>query len=196
KEPYTAEKARLIVHEMTDLLVLDMVDKGVVADQVVLTVGYDVENVRGVAEEYHGEIKRDYYGRLAPKSAHGSENLSGYTSSSREIIDAMLRLYDRIVDPSLTVRRMYVVANHVLPKDQAPKKTEEGRQMDLFADFDPEKQAELQKKEEAREKEEKIQKAILEVQKKYGKNALLKGMNLEEGATTMERNEQVGGHKA
>ena len=196
KEPYTAEKARLIVHEMTDLLVLDMVDKGVVADQVVLTVGYDVENVRGVAEEYHGEIKRDYYGRLAPKSAHGSENLSGYSSSSREIIDAMLRLYDRIVDPSLTVRRMYVVANHVLPKDQAPKKTEEGRQMDLFADFDPEKQAELQKKEEAREKEEKIQKAILEVQKKYGKNALLKGMNLEEGATTMERNEQVGGHKA
>ena len=196
KEPYTAEKARLIVHEMTDLLVLDMVDKGVVADQVVLTVGYDVENVRGVAEEYHGEIKRDYYGRLAPKSAHGSENLSGYTSSSREIIDAMLRLYDRIVDPSLTVRRMYVVANHVLPKDQAPKKTEEGRQLDLFADFDPEKQAEIQKHEKEREKEEKIQKAILEVQKKYGKNALLKGMNLEEGATTMERNEQVGGHKA
>ena len=227
KEPYTAEKARLIVHEMTDLLVLDMVDKGVVADQVVLTVGYDVENVRGTAGDggrpgayhdeiksdrsgrpvsdggdsgrlgaYQGEVKRDYYGRLAPKSAHGSENLSGYTSSSREIIDAMLRLYDRIVDPSLTVRRMYVVANHVLPKDQAPKKTEEGRQLDLFADFDPEKQAEIQKHEKEREKEEKIQKAILEVQKKYGKNALLKGMNLEEGATTMERNEQVGGHKA
>ena len=198
KEPYSAEKARLIVHEMTDLLVLDMVDKGLVTDQVVLTVGYDVENVQDPAraKAFQGEIKKDYYGRMAPKSAHGSENLSGYTSSGREIIETMLRLFDRIVNPELTVRRMYVVANHVLPRENAPKKQEEGRQLDLFADFSPEKQEERKQQEKAREKEEKIQKAILEVQKKYGKNALLKGMNLEEGATTMERNEQVGGHKA
>ena len=198
KEPYTAEKARLITHEMTDLLVMDLVDKGLMTDQVVLTVCYDVENLAdpALAAKYLGDVKPDYYGRLVPKHAHGTGNLSGYSSSSREIIDAMLQLYDRIVNPSLTVRRIYVVANHVLPRDRVPKKQEEGRQLDLFADFSPEKKEENRKAEEERAKEEKIQQAILSVRKKYGKNAVLKGMNLEEGATTKERNEQVGGHKA
>ena len=198
KEPYTAEKARLIVHEMTDLLVLDLVEKGLMTDQVVLTVCYDVENVSKLdpGEAFPGEVKMDYYGRLAPRHAHGTGNLEGHSSSSKEIIDAMLQVYDRIVDPRFTVRRIYVVANHVLPVDRIPKKKEEGRQLDLFADFSPEKKQEIEKKEVEREKEAKIQQAILSVQKKYGKNALLKGMNLEEGATTRERNDQVGGHKA
>lgn len=198
KEPYTAEKARLIVHEMTDLLVMDIVDKGLMTDQVVLTVCYDVNNLTDPdrAAAYKGEIKKDYYGRLVPKNSHGTGNLKAYSSSSREIIDAMLAVYDRIIDPTLTVRRIYVVANHVVPREQVPKKKEEGRQLDLFADFSPEKQEENRKAEADREKEEKIQQAILSVRKKYGKNALLKGMNLEEGATTRERNEQVGGHRA
>ena len=201
--PYTAEKARLIVHEMTDLLVLDLVEKGLVTNQMVLTVCYDTENISKEknAEEYRGEVKKDFYGRLAPKNAHGSANLSGYTSSSREIISEMLSLYDRIVNPDLTVRRIYVVANHVLPEQDAPKEeeAETGRQLDLFSDFTAEGKAEQEQKEkeaEERRREKNMQKAILDIQKKYGKNALLKGMNLEEGATTMERNRQVGGHKS
>ena len=201
--PYTAEKARLVVHEMTDLLVLDLVEKGLVTDQMVLTVGYDIENLTKEenARKYHGEVKKDYYGRMVPKHAHGSVNLSGYTSSGREIIEKMLELYDRIVDPSLTVRRMYVVANHVLPETDAPRDEDkgEGRQLDLFADFTSEgkkEQARKERERKERDKEKSIQKAVLDIQKKYGKNAMLKGMNLEEGATSMERNRQVGGHKA
>ncbi len=197
-EPYPADKARLIVHEMTDLLVLDLVSKGFQTNQLVLTIGYDTENIKKaeLMEQYSGEVKKDWYGRLVPKHAHGTENLERYSSSSREIIEAMLRLFDRIADPNLTVRRVYVVATHILRKEDVPKESETGRQMDLFDDFDPEKKAEKKKKEESREKEEKIQQAILSIQKKYGKNAMLKGMNLEEGATTKQRNDQVGGHKA
>lgn len=200
-EPYPADKARIVIHEMTDLLVLSMVEKGLVTNQMVLTVGYDVENLtdRKKAEAYQGEVKPDYYGRPVPKHAHGTANLSGYTSSSREIISEVLALFDRIVDPALTIRRMYVVASHVYPEADAPKETEEYRQMDLFSDFTKEgreEQARQKKEEENRQKEKKIQQAILDIQKKYGKNALLKGMNLEEGATGIERNRQVGGHKA
>ena len=201
--PYTAEKARLIVHEMTDLLVLDLVEKGLVTDQMTLTVGYDIENLKKGkgGEAYQGEIKADYYGRMVPKHAHGTVNLSGFTSSGREIITEVLGLYDRIIDPALTIRRMYVVASRVLPEGDAPKESERdtGRQMDLFSDFTEEGRAEKEKREkeaEEREREKNMQKAVLDIQKKYGKNALLKGMNLEEGATSMERNRQVGGHKA
>ncbi|MBQ9871830.1 MAG: DNA methylase [Eubacterium sp.] len=198
KEPYPADKARLIVHEMTDLLVLDLVKKGLVTDQMVLHIGYDIENLQDEtrAREYVGEVTTDWYGRKVPKHAHGSVNLPEHESSSREIIEAVLGLFDRITDPSLTIRRINVVANHILPRDQVPKKEETGRQLDLFSDFTPEKKAEKEKREKDLEKEEKIQQAILSVQKKYGKNALLKGMNLEEGATSMERNSQIGGHKA
>ena len=201
-EPYPADKARLVVHEMTDLLVLDLVEKGLVTDQMVLTICYDVENLADEKkkEAYQGEVKADYYGRMAPKNAHGTANLSGFTSSGREIISETLALFDRIVDPTLTVRRIYVVAGRVYPEKDAPKPDEtKGRQMNLFSDFTEEglrAKREKEKEEENRRKERNIQKAVLDIQKKYGKNALLKGMNLEEGATSRDRNRQIGGHKA
>ncbi|MDO5561016.1 MAG: DNA methylase [Oscillospiraceae bacterium] len=190
KYPYTYEKARLIAREMTDLLVLDLVDKHVVTDQMVLTVGYDTESVN---DRYDGEITTDRYGRRIPKSAHGSINLGTMTSSTKLIIDAVLRLYDKIVSPGLLVRRMYVVASHVVPESEIPEELPE--QLDFFTDFEEkQKQKECENRDLAREKE--IQKAMLSIRKKFGKNAVLKGTNFEEGATTRERNEQVGGHKA
>lgn len=187
---YPAEKARLVVREMADLLSLELVDKNLVTDQMVLTVGYDVENLLDPQKKkaYRGEITRDGYGRELPKAAHGSINLERRTASTKLVVDAVLELYDRIVDPNLTVRRMYVVANHVQEEHGAEASFE---QLDLFTDY------ELQKQREAElEREKKLQKAMLGIQKKYGKNAILKGMNLEEGATARERNGQIGGHKA
>ena len=195
--PYDAEKAKLVIREMTDLLVLDLVDKGLVTDQIVLTVGYDIDNLTDPSRraKYHGVIETDRYGRQIPKQAHGSINLDGHTSSTRKIMCAVTELYDRIVDKSLLVRRMYVVANHVLPEADAPKKNDGSVQLDLFTDYAVE--AEKQKAEDAAlERERKIQAATLAIKKKYGKNAILKGMNLEEGATAKDRNAQIGGHKA
>lgn len=194
--PYTAQKAKLIVKEMTDLLVLDLVDKKLVTDQMVLTVGYDVDNMTNpeIRKNYHGEITTDQYGRQIPKHAHGTANLQGYTSSTKEIMKAVGELYDRIVNPDLLVRRMYVVASRVIPEEEV-KEPQEFEQMDLFTDYAAlEKQKEQEKRE--REKEKRIQHAILDLQKKFGKNAVLKGMNLEEGAMTIERNGQIGGHRA
>lgn len=187
--PYSAEKGKLVVREMTDSLVLNLVEKGLVCDQIVLTVCYDIEN----ASRFKGELKEDFYGRAAPKNSHGTAKLGRFTSSSRLIIDAVMQLYDRIVDRELTVRRFYVVANHVIHESDV--KQEEFEQLSLFTDYEVEK-----KKEEedsvALEKEKSMQKAILSLKKRYGKNAVLKGMNYEEGATARERNETVGGHKA
>ena len=198
--PYPTDKARLVIHEMADGMVLDLVGKGLVTDQMTLTIGYDVENLSGEkrAEQYQGEIKKDYYGREVPRNAHGSENLSGHTSSGKEITAAVLRLFDRIVNPELTIRRMYLGANHVIPFSEVPKtpKVEEGRQLDLFTDFSEEGRREKEQEEREREKERSIQQAVLDIRKKYGKNALLKGMSLEEGATAMERNGQIGGHRS
>ncbi|MBO4903239.1 MAG: DNA methylase [Lachnospiraceae bacterium] len=193
--PYPFDKARLVVWEMTDALVLDLVDKGLVTDQLVLTVGYDVENLTDEdrRKKYHGEAKADRYGRLVPKAAHGSINLSGHTSSSAKILKAAMELYDRIVDPILLVRRMYVVANHVIRQTDAPK--EEFVQMDLFSDYGLSETVD-EGAEEFEEKERRLQEAMLSIKKKYGKNAILKGSNLQEGATAMERNRQIGGHKA
>ena len=195
QSPYSFEKGKLIVREMTDLLVLDLVDKGLVTDQMVLTVGYDIENLTTPDNQkrYKGAVTTDLYGRKVPKSAHGSINLGKYTSSTKQIMEAITQLYEQIVDKNLTVRRMYVVANHVIYERDVPKKGYV--QMDFFTDYDAlEKQQQAEEKELAKEKE--IQKALLSIKKKYGKNAILKGMNFEEGATTMERNGQVGGHKA
>ena len=195
--PYDAEKAKLVIREMTDLLVLDLVDKGLVTDQIVLTVGYDIDNLTDPSRraKYHGVIETDRYGQQIPKQAHGSINLDGHTSSTRKIMCAVTELYDRIVDKSLLVRRMYVVANHVLPEADAPQKNGGAVQLDLFTDYAAE--AEKQKAEDAAlERERKIQAATLAIKKKYGKNAILKGMNLEEGATAKDRNAQIGGHKA
>lgn len=192
--PYTCEKARLIVQEMTDLLVLDLVDKKMVTDQLVLTVGYDIENLSNpdIAGKYKGPITIDSYGRQVPKHAHGTANIGEKTSSTKLIIEAVMNLYDRIVDENLLVRRINIAANHVV--NEAEIKKETYQQMDLFSYLEPEDK-QKQKGQEL-EREKKMQQAMLDIKKKYGKNAILKGMNLEEGAMTVERNKQIGGHKA
>lgn len=194
--PYTAEKAKLVVREMADLLVLDLVDKGLVTDQIVLTVGYDIENLTDASRSraYKGEVTTDHYGRKIPKHAHGTGNLGKYTSSTREILQAVSELYDRIVDPALLVRRMNIVANHVIRETDVPAQSET-EQLDLFTDYEA---RDRQQAEDAAalEREKRQQEAILSIKKKFGKNAILKGMNLEEGATARDRNAQIGGHKA
>ena len=192
--PYEPEKARLVVREMTDLLVLDLVDKGLVTDQMVLTVGYDIENLSDAGISYRGEIKADRYGRNVPKHAHGTTNLMEPTSSTKRITDAVMKLYDEIVNPKLLVRRINITANH-LEEETKAKEAASFEQLDLFTDYD----ALTKEREEENaklEKERKLQEAMLSVKKRYGKNAMLKGMNLLDGATTMERNRQIGGHKA
>ena len=195
--PYTSDKARLVMREMADLLALDLVDKELVADQIVLTIIYDIENLTDPIRKanYHGEIEHDYYGRLAPKKAHGSINLGSHTSSAKKIMTAASKLYDRIVDSSLLVRRIYIVANHVLPEEDAPTANEDNLQLSLFTDYTAEAQRHESENAELI-REHKLQQAALAIKKKYGKNAILRGMNLEEGATARERNAQIGGHKA
>jgi len=195
-EAYTVEKGRVVTMEMMDRLVLDLVDKGLVTDQIVLTIGYDRESLYDpeFRKNYKGEVVTDHYGREIPKHAHGTANLPGYTSSSKQIIEAVIELYDRIVDKDLLVRRVTIAACRVISEVELEKrKTPE--QLDLFTDIET---AEKQRQDEetARQKEKQLQKAILQIHKKYGRNALLKGTNLLEGATMKERNLQVGGHKA
>lgn len=194
--PYDFEKGKLIVREMTDLLVLDLVEKKLVTDQMVLTVGYDIENLSDpdIRKNYKGEVTVDRYGRKVPKHAHGTVNLNRQTSSTKLIIDAVMDLYDRIVNPDLLVRRITVAANHLVDESSVADEISY-EQLNLFTDYEM-----LQKKKEeedkALSKERKLQEAMLKVKKKYGKNAMLKGTNLQEGATTIERNRQIGGHKA
>ena len=190
-EPYPADKARLVVREMADLLTLDLVDKGLVTNQITLTIGYDRENLLDPARRaaYHGPVTLDAYGRSIPKHAHGSERLEEYTSSSKWILQAVSSLFDRIVDPSLLIRRLNLTANHVILECEYSADTTE--QLDLFTDYSAkaEQEQELQR-------EKKMQQTILSIKKKFGKNAILKGMNLEDGATAQDRNQQIGGHKA
>lgn len=195
-DPYPYEKGKLIVKEMTDSLVLDLVEKKLETDQLVLTVCYDTKNLTDYAirRQYNGPVTTDRYGRDVPKDAHGSINIGRFTASTQLLTDAMMTLFERIVNPLLLIRRVYVVANHVMPEN-APHPAEGFEQLDMFTDY-----AALEKKrkeeEERLAKEKEAQKAILNIRKKYGKNAILKGMNFEEGATMAERNGQVGGHKA
>ena len=190
-EPYTTEKARIIVREMTDGLVMDLLEKGLVTDQVVLTIGYDTVSV---TDDFTGEVTTDWYGRKTPKQAHSSENIGRQTSSTKLIMDAMMRLYDRIVNPKLLVRRMYVVANHVVPASSL-KEEPVYEQIDLFADSD-ELRKQKEEEEKKLEKERRLQSALLSIKQKYGKNAILHGTSYEEGATGRDRNKQIGGHKA
>ena len=194
QSPYTFEKAKLVVKEMTDLLVLDLVDKNLVTDQMVLTIGYDVENLQGKSS-YRGEVTTDHYGRKIPKHAHGTANLDRQTSSTKLIMDAVMELYDRIVNPDLLVRRINLTACKVVDESEAKQYSVAGEQLDIFTDY-----AELERKrteeKAALQREKNMQKAVLELKKKYGKNIILKGMNLEEDATARERNAQIGGHKA
>ncbi len=194
--PYKFDEARLVTREMTDLLVLDLVEKRLVTDQIVLTVGYDVENLMNpeIRKKYKGEITTNHYGKQVPKHAHGTTNLDRPTSSTRQITDAVMELYDRIMNPDLLVRRIYLTANHVIDEQSIPNEPM-AEQMDLFTDYEAlEKQRKAEK--EALEKERKLQEAVLDIKKKFGKNAVLRGMNFEEGATARARNEQIGGHKA
>ncbi|MBR5125379.1 MAG: DNA methylase [Oscillospiraceae bacterium] len=187
---YSPEKAKLVTREMTDLLVLDLVDKGLVTDQMVLTVGYDIDNLLDPerAKRYRGAVVTDHYGRKIPKHAHGTVHLDGYTSSTREITEAVMELFDRIVNPELLVRRLNIVACHILRESEAREKAPM-EQLDLFTRPEDDR-------EERRQREKRRQQAVIGIQKKYGKNALLRGMNLEEGATARDRNRQIGGHKA
>ena len=195
--PYNADKAKLVLREMADMLVLDLVDKGLVTDQIVITIGYDIENLTDPerSRKYHGPVVKDHYGRAIPKHAHGTANLDSYTSSTRKIMCAVSGLFDRIVDKNLLIRRLNITANHVLPEADAPKKNDSFEQLDLFTDYAA--RDARQKRERAElEREKKMQQAMLTIKKKFGKNAILKGMNLEEGATAKDRNAQIGGHKA
>ena len=188
--PYSRSKARLIVKEMTDQLVLDLVGKGLAADQVTLTVGYDGASV---PDDYHGILQKDRYGKKIPKQAHGSRKLEYTTDSFQEILKAVLKLFDQITDEKLMVRRMYVVANHVIPAAEVPE--ERPVQLNLFEDAAAIQQAQEHRK-MALEREHRLQKTLLAIKGRYGKNAILKGMNFQEGATARERNGQVGGHRA
>ena len=174
---------------MTELLVLDLVDKHVVTNQIVLDVGYDIENLTNKNIDYNGEITIDRYGRSVPKHAHGTINLDHKTSSNKFIGESVIKLYDRIIDKRLLTRRINITANNVISEEQAEKENK-FEQIDLFTDY-----SEVEKKNVKEKKERNLQKSILDIKKKYGKNAILKGMNFEEGGTTIERNEQVGGHK-
>lgn len=193
---YDFNSARLVVHEMIDNLSLELFDMGYVTNQIVLTVGYDIEcftNVN-IRVKYKGEMTTDRYGRKIPKNAHGTENLEQYTSSSRLMSEAALRLFDRIVNKDLLVRRIYVVACHILPEKDVPKERK-AEQLDFFTDYDK-LDDEMEKEKQKLQKERKIQRAILDIKKQYGKNAIIKGINLENGATQIERNNKIGGHKA
>ena len=194
--PYTSDKARLVVQEMADMMALDLVDKGMVTDQLVLTVGYDIDNLTdpGIRKSYKGPVATDRYGRKVPKHAHGTQNLKMPTSSSLQLVAAAEELYDRIINNHLLVRRITLTANRVVVESSV-KKQYTFEQMDLFTDYEK-REAEEKKEQQELEKEKKLQRAMLDIKKKYGKNAVLKGMNLQEGATARNRNGQIGGHRA
>lgn len=194
--PYTYEMAKVIVREMIDQQVLDLVDKGLVTDQIVLTIGYDIENLTNpkIGSIYHGAVTTDRYGRRTPKDAHGTINLKRKTSSTHLITDAIMELYERITDKNLLIRRITIAVNKVIPESEIPQENE-SVQLSLFEDPYERMQKE-QEEEDALAQEKRMQEAILGIKKKYGKNAILKGMSLQEGATAKDRNAQVGGHKA
>ena len=193
---YDYKKARVVVQEMTDAIALELVDKRLVTNQLVLTISYDSESLSDpqIRAKYHGPITTDYYGRQVPKHAHGTANLERMTSSSRLITEAVMSLYDRIINPDLLVRRINLTTNNVVEESKASEHNTP-IQLDLFTDYE-----ELERKRDeekaALEKERKMQEAVLSIKKRFGKNAILKGLNYEEGATAKDRNQQIGGHKA
>jgi DNA polymerase V len=196
-EPYTFSKARVVIKEMADAVSMDLLDKGLVTDQLVVTVGYDRTSLENpeIRAKYHGPVVKDYYGREVPKSAHGTTNLDRQTSSTTLIMTAVEKLFDRIVNKDLLVRRLNITTNHVIPESRVKKQDDKMVQLDLFTDY--ETLAKRKKEEEERlAKERRMQEALLAIKKQFGKNSILKGLNFEEGATAKDRNEQIGGHKA
>lgn len=190
--PYDYKKTKLIIKEMADLIALDLVEKGLMTNQVTLTINYDIENLTNIniREKYCGEITLDHYGREVPKHSHGTYNFDFYTSSSKKIIDGFLKLYEKIANPLLLVRKINISVNKLERKEKIDIRPK-FKQIDLFTN-DTEKDFEKEIKEE--ENEIKVQKVMIDLKKRFGKNAILKGMNLEEGATTIDRNKQIGGH--
>lgn len=197
QEPYSFKKARVVIQEMAEGMALDLVKKRLVTDQLTLTVGYDVECLTrpDIRAKYHGEISSNYYGKPVPKHAHGTFNFENPTSSSRLLMEGAAALYDRIVNIDLLIRRMNLTTNHVIPETQMPVLNSVPRQLDLFTDYETlEKERRL---EQARlDKERRIQEVQLKIKQRFGKNAILRGLNFEEGATAKERNKQIGGHRA
>ena len=191
--PYSLEKARLVVREMAEAVALDLLEKKLVTDQVTLTVGYDIENTTGGS--YHGEIVTDRYGRKIPKHTHGTANLPRKTSSARNITDAVLGVYDAKVNPKLSIRKLTITANRLVGEDTAQQEPEAPAQFNLFDNVEVQEQR-LQEEEAKLKRERKIQEAMLDIKKKFGKNAILNGGSYLEGATAKERNKQIGGHKA
>ena len=187
-EPYPVDKARIVVQEMADAMVMDMLSKHLVTDQMTLTLVYDVSSADAAPDL---EIRRDWYGRNVPRHAHGSANLPSFTSSGKIIGDAVTEIYDRIADPRLMVRRIFLGAARIKDAD-SPDMVPEAVQMDLFSDYGEETPA---MSDEESKKESDLQRSLLEIKNRFGKNAVLKGMSLREGATGRQRNEQIGGHK-
>ena len=194
--PYSPEKARLVLQEMADLLVLDLTDKSLVTDQLVITVGYDIENLSDPkrACNYRGPVVLNPYGRRIPKHAHGTASLNHHTASAREIMSAAGELFDRIVNPDLLIRRLSVTANHTLPESTASQSIRY-EQLDLFTDY-ADLENRYNQEQAALKREKKLQQTMLAIKKKYGRNSIVRGMSLEEGATARDRNKQIGGHKA
>ena len=196
-EPYDARKARVVVQEMADTMALDLVSKRLVTDQIVLTVGYDTASLADptVRAGYDGEVTTDHYGRHVPRHAHGTASLDGHTSSTMLIMNAVASLYDRIVNTTLLIRRLTLTVNHVISEDAYSNAPVTPVELDLFTDYEALRERQ-RAEEEARAKERRMQEALLSIKNKYGKNSILRGLNFEEGATAIERNGQVGGHKA
>ena len=194
--PYEYDKARLILKEMADSLSFDLLDKNLLTKQLVITIGYDFENLTNplIANKYKGDISEDYLGRTIPKHAHGTINLNDYTCSTETIVSECVKSFDEIVDPDLLIRRVNIAATRILDEKQYKKKYEY-EQLDLFTNYEVEDDARRQQNKKL-DKEKRAQKAILDIKKRYGKNAIIKGMNLEEGATMKDRNKQIGGHRA
>ena len=195
QEPYTFQKARVVIQEMAEGMALDLVLKRMVTDQLVLTVGYDAECLTRpeIREKYHGEITTNYYGKLVPKHAHGTFNFERHTSSSRLIMEGAAALFDRCVNANLLIRRLNLTTNHVVSETSAAAQEHAPQQLDLFTDY--EALARQRQKEQAHlDKERRMQEAQLKIKQRFGKNAILRGLNFEEGATAKERNKQIGGH--
>lgn len=182
---------------MADMLALELVDKGLVTDQIVITIGYDIENLTDPehSRNYSGEIVKDHYGRRIPKHSNGTINLNGYTSSSKQIMNAVSELFERIVNNDLLIRRLSITANHIIYETSIPKKDADYEQLDLFTDYAA-LEAKCEQEKTELEREKRMQQAVLTIKKKFGKNAILKGISFEEGATAKDRNNQIGGHKA
>ena len=196
-EPYDFKKARVVIQEMAEGMALDLVSKRLVTDQLVLTVGYDAENLirPEIREKYHGEITNNYYGKAVPKHAHGTFNFDKPTSSSRQIMDGAAELFDRCVNPDLLIRRLNLTTNHVVSEESVAAKDNTPQQLDLFTDYEALKKQKHEEKAKL-DKERRMQEAQLKIKQRFGKNAILRGLNFEEGATAKERNKQIGGHKA